>query len=254
MDDTQAVNSVQSDGGGQASQADSATAEQAANSSPEQPEKAKISQDDQNKPDSEGREGEEREGGENGEEQSIPYSRFKEVNDQLKELKSQLDQQKGKAEVADRIKSALDENPQGMDPRLQKANETLRNLGYATREDVQEMLQRERLVSEWRQQMTDLESKYDGSDGGVKFDPESVAKYMEENNIYDPETAFKVMNLDAIVDQKAKDKRKTAYSDKQGTPVHDTGNDMKSLLEEAKKTGDYSKVINAKMPWSRFKS
>lgn len=255
MDNESVVNSVSTDGGESTPQADSAPAEQTAPSVPATSEKTLKPREDNSELGQDEGEGEgEGEGGKDGG-QSVPYERFKEVNDQLKELKAQMEQVSSKAEVADRIRSAIDGgDQQQVNPRLQKANETLRQLGYMTQDDVEGLIKRERLVSEWKQQMNSLEEKYDGSDGGVKFDRDAVAKYMEENSIYDPETAFKVMNLDAIVDQKAKDKRQTAYSDKKGAPVRAMGNDYSALLEEAKKTGDFTKVLNAKMPWSRFKS
>lgn len=223
---------------------DSATVEQTPQDSFEQPEKAETTQD------------ETEDSSLDEESKSVPYERFKEVNEQAKrakELETELAQYKAKAEVLDRLQSSLaPQEPQ--DPVTQQADKKLREMGYVRKEDVDKMvderIQASRVEDAFMNQVQSLEKKYDGKDGLPKFDPVEVAKFMDENPYFkdangypDVEKTFRAMHFDAFTDGTAKQKRGTAYSEKPGKPMSSTETTGKADFEEAQKTGDWTQYL-----------
>lgn len=228
----------------QTTDTDSAAVEQTPQDSFEAPEKAEISQDDTEDSSLE------------EESKTVPYERFKEVNEQAKrarELEAQVAELKAKAEVLDRFEKAFKpEAPK--DPRLEQADKTLRDMGYVRKEDVDKLvedrIQASRVEDAFMSQISELEKKYDGKNGLPKFDPKEVAKFMDENPFYkdangypDVEKTFKAMYLDEFADGTAKQKRGTAFSEKPGKPMSSNSDDFNADFEEAVKTGDFTKHL-----------
>ena len=101
--------------------------------------------------------------------------------------------------------------------------------------------------------MNRLESTYKGEDGMPKFVPEKVAEFMDYqrakgNDISDPETAYKLMNFDSIVDAKAKSQKSSAYSEKQAGGMNEVSDSRRAELEAAKKTGDWTSLLKKRVP------
>lgn len=188
-----------------------------------------------------------------GEEEKVPYSRFKEVNDRLKEAerKSQLlDALKTNPQIAEQFLRESGSAVQA-DPQLVEADKQLKNMGYAKMQDMQTYV-RDEIVKhdaekEFISSMKTLEGKYDGADGSPKFVPENVARYMDDKGINDPEVAYEVMNKDALADVRAKAKKKAVYSERPGQPMSSGDDDYEAKLEEAKRTKDWSKIITPRL-------
>jgi len=184
-------------------------------------------------------------------EQTIPYSRFKEVNDRLKE-----------AEQATRLLQKLQEDPDlaseflrrsGVksdgpeDPQLVQADKTLKEMGYLKVKEAismaEDIVERKIAQREFVQKMLDLEKQYDGTGGAPKFIPEKVAEYMDKKGIPDPETAYEVMHKDELADYRAKQKKRGAYSEKGGQPRSTAGEDPDALLKKAKEGGNWEEYL-----------
>jgi hypothetical protein len=54
--------------------------------------------------------------------------------------------------------------------------------------------------NELRQKFSNAESKYDGKNGYPKFSRNAVTEYMLQNEVYDPERAYLLMNQPSIID------------------------------------------------------
>lgn len=237
------VNAVET-GAEETANTDSATVEQTPQEDLDTPEKAQTTQD--------GNEDSSLE----DESKSVPYERFKEVNEQAKrakELEAELTQLRAKAEVLDRLQKAV--NPEApQDPTIERANKQLQEMGYVRKEDVdklvEERIQASRVEDAFMNQVSSLEKKYDGKDGLPKFDPVEVAKFMDENPYFkdangypDVEKTFRAMHFDAFTDGAAKQKRGTAYSEKPGKPMASSETTGKADFEEAQKTGDWTQYL-----------
>lgn len=182
----------------------------------------------------------------------IPYDRFQEKVQELNQMKEQMAELKAKAEIADRLSQAV--NSQVISPeqqarqrQLDAARKELEAMGYVDETKVDQLVEQKLNAYKWQErfvnQMDQLSKKYTGKDGGPKFEPEEVAKFMDEqmqkgNHITDPEIAFKLMNLDQIAESKAKAQKSSTYSEKPGGPVHAETDERKADLEAAAKTGN----------------
>lgn len=192
--------------------------------------------------------------------QHIPYDRFKEVNSERQYLKTQSEQLQAKVQEYEGLFKTLQERPEiaskffqaapveQVDPRIKQADETLsKQLGYVKTDQVQsmveDMLAQREAQTGFISKIGELEKKYDGSDGMPKFDGRAVAQFMDAEGVTNPETAYQLMNLDALAESraaKAKQKTQGTYSERPGQPMQTAGGDSyKSLLDKAK-SGDSS--------------
>lgn len=217
---------------------ESAPTKQTTDTSKETPEKAKITEE---------------ETAEDEGDEKVPYSRFKEVNDRLKEAERRaqlLDKFKEDPQFAEQFLRESGKSVQ-TDPALAEADKQLRSMGYVKAQElhtiVQDAIMRHDAEKEFISSMKTLEAKFDGSDGSPKFVPEDVARYMDEKGISDPEVAFEVMNKDALADVRAKAKKKSVYSERPGQPMSSGDDDYEAKLEEAKRTGDWTTIIRSRM-------
>jgi len=183
---------------------------------------------------------------------AVPYDRFKEVNDKARDLEQKMAQIE--AERLEREQRAnLSPEQQVQEEQAKKAREALKKLGVITQEDLQQIQQQEAAKNMFISEMNRLESTYKGEDGMPKFVPEKVAEFMDNqrakgNDISDPETAYKLMNFDAIVDAKAKSQKSSAYSEKQAGGMNEVSDARRAELEAAKKTGDWASVLKKRAP------
>lgn len=186
---------------------------------------------------------------------SVPYERFSE---RVNKLKNELKEAKQKAELWDKLQSnpelaestlrLISQNtPKIQDPVLRQADQQLREMGYVPAQDVIKTV--ERLVDqklnmsfaqrEFVGKMQGLEKTYNGQDGNPKFEAQKVAQFMDKTGISDPEQAYKVMYLDNLTDNKAKQKRGTPFTERQGAPMSSNTDVKKADFENAKKSGDW---------------
>lgn len=174
---------------------------------------------------------------------TVPYERFKEKVDAFNQMKEQMAALQAKAEIADRLGQAFNPvNPEDVYKQEQyaRAKQELEQLGYVDKNTIDQLVEEKLNAYKWQerfvQQMDSLSKKYED------FKPEEVAKFMDEqagrgNTITDPELAYKIMNMDKIVDTKAKAQKSSTFSEKPGGPVHEETDKRKSDLAAAAKTG-----------------
>jgi hypothetical protein len=182
----------------------------------------------------------------------IPYERFTEVNEKAKKYEAELAELKAKQEEADRL-AAMTPDEQAQQQQLEVAKETLKKLGFVTKEEQQKIMQEEKAANMFISECNRLEGKYDGKDGMPKFVATEVAEYMDElaksgQFVSDPETAYKLKNLDQIVEIKAKQQRSSTYSEKQQGGMNEVNDTRGSELEAASRTGDFTQFLKKHAP------
>jgi len=183
---------------------------------------------------------------------SIPYDRFAEVNEKAKKYEAELAELKAKQEESERLAS-MTPDEQAQQQQLEVAKETLKKLGFVTKEEQQKMAQEEKAANMFISECNRLEGKYDGSDGMPKFVATEVAGYMDElaktgQFVSDPETAYKLKNLDQIAEAKAKQQRSSTYSEKQQGGMNQVNDTRSSELEAATRTGDFTQFLKKHAP------
>lgn len=182
----------------------------------------------------------------------VPYYRFAEKNEEAKRLKAELAELKAKQEEAQRLAS-MSPDELAQQQQLEVAKETLKKLGFVTREEQQKIMQEEKAANMFISECNRLEGKYDGSDGMPKFVATEVAAYMDElakagQYVSDPETAYKLKNLDQIAEAKAKQQRSSTYSEKQQGGMNQVDDTRSSELEAASRTGDFTQFLKKFAP------
>ena len=183
---------------------------------------------------------------------SIPYDRFAEVNEKAKKYEAELTELKAQQEESKRLAS-MTPDEQAQQQQLEVAKETLKKLGFVTKEEQQKMAQEEKAANMFISECNRLEGKYDGSDGMPKFVATETAAYMDElaktgQFISDPETAYKLKNLDQIAEAKAKQQRSSTYSEKQQGGMNQVNDTRSSELEAATRTGDFTQFLKKHAP------
>jgi len=183
---------------------------------------------------------------------AVPYDRFKEVNDRARELEQKMAQIE--AEKLERERQASYSPEQRVqEEQTAKAKEALRKLGVVTQEDMQQIQRQEAAKNMFISEMNRLESVYNGKDGQPPFKPQEVAEFMDGqrakgNDISDPETAYKLMHFDAIVDAKAKAQKSSAYSEKQAGGIQEVDDQRQSELKAAKEAGNIAGFLKKYAP------
>ena len=89
---------------------------------------------------------------------------------------------------------------QELTPDVKKAVETLKKIGFVTREEQDKKLQQIQDRAFLDAEHVKLENKYDGSDGKPKYVKKDVEKYMQERGIFDSEAAYKLMFEKELLD------------------------------------------------------
>lgn len=182
----------------------------------------------------------------------VPYEVFREKNEKLRAAEAELAEFKAKREEAERL-AAMTPDEQAQQQQLEVAKETLKKLGFVTKEEQQKIMQEEKAANMFISECNRLEGKYDGSDGMPKFVATEVAGYMDElaktgQFISDPETAYKLKNLDQIAEIKAKQQRSSTYSEKQQGGMNQVNDTRGSELEAASRTRDFTQFLKKHAP------
>lgn len=131
--------------------------------------------------------------------QSVPYERFKEVNDVLKEVKQELAELK--TGFASNQTSLTPQVP--VDPAVKAQEDMIKQqfkkvadeLGYVSQDHLRQK-ERDQILE---QTLTTLEKELDGKDGRPKFNRDAVIKHALENNIGDPMKAYKDLNESGLI-------------------------------------------------------
>lgn len=130
-------------------------------------------------------------------EKSVPYSRFREVNEKAK-----------RAEELERRVQELEQNRNQSgegNPQKEQIKEALKpildELGYVSKEALERDKEDEFVKSE----LTRLEGKYDGKDGRPKFDRNDVVKYAMEKRIGDLEAAYQKKHFQELINWHVKE-------------------------------------------------
>jgi hypothetical protein len=134
------------------------------------------------------------------ESKAVPYSRFKEVNEELKGLRGTIEQMNQRMQ-----QPQAPQAPQApVNPEEAQVRQALSQLGYKSadeiRAEMQQTLAQERQNIRVEQQLTGLESKYNGTNGQPKFDRQEVVKFALEKGIGDPEVAYKALKERELMD------------------------------------------------------
>ena len=182
----------------------------------------------------------------------VPYEVFREKNEKLRAAEAELAELRAKQEEAQRL-AAMTPDEQAQQQQLEVAKETLKKLGFVTKEEQQKIMQEEKAANMFISECNRLEGKYDGSDGMPKFVATEVAGYMDElaktgQFISDPETAYKLKNLDQIAEIKAKQQRSSTYSEKQQGGMNQVNDTRGSELEAASRTRDFTQFLKKHAP------
>ena len=121
------------------------------------------------------------------------YSRINNENKELQEkIKSYENTQPNQTQL-----------PESEEQAIREAKEAARKLGLLTKEDIEQYgivtgdsfrtaYQRERAAERLLDTATGLEKTYNGQDGRPAFKAEDMLRYMLDNNIQDPELAYKI--------------------------------------------------------------
>lgn len=118
------------------------------------------------------------------EEQTVPYKRFQEVNEKARRAE---ELEKEVAELKAKVNPPVPEDEQ-----TKAVKETLKNLGFVTREEQESEMRRREEDAQLDKTFTKLESKYDGKDGRPKFSRQEILDYYRESRISsDPEVLYK---------------------------------------------------------------
>jgi len=182
----------------------------------------------------------------------IPYERFAEVNEKAKKYEAELAELRRQQEEAQRLAS-MSPDELAQQQQLEVAKETLKKLGFVTKEEQERILQEEKAANMFISECNRLEGKYDGKDGMPKFVATEIAAYMDElaqqgQYVSDPETAYKLKYLDQIAEAKAKQQRSSTYSEKQQGGMNQVDDTRSSELEAAAKTRDFVQFLKKHAP------
>jgi hypothetical protein len=164
-------------------------------------------------------------------ENHVPYSRFKEVNDKVRDYELKLKELESKVNAP-----ATEQNPQE-----QAVKEQLRQMGFVSKEEVEAELKRRDEDKALQDELSRLEKQYDGKDGRPKFDRSEIVDFAIQKQVGDLETAYQSKYMPQLIDWHVKDAIaksrgiKTETSDGSGSSEAGTTN---GDLKEAIKDGD----------------
>jgi hypothetical protein len=181
----------------------------------------------------------------NEDDRPVPYSRFKEVNERSKQYEAKLQELEGKFSAIDKRVS-----PPQVDAQEQQVKTLLNQYGYLSRDEFQAELdkreQRLREDTQVSQELSRLETRYDGKNGLPKFDRQKVVEFALNRRLADPEVAYKTLYEKEYLNwhiQHAGDKSKgvkTESSDGSGGGTAGPANE--DLMNEAMKGDQQSRL------------
>jgi hypothetical protein len=132
---------------------------------------------------------------------TIPYDRFKEVNDKLGDTSATVEELNRK--IRDLETRTAPQAP-AQDPNLEAAKEQIRALGFITKDEQEQQLKQQNADAQLERELTRLENSFNGEDGSPKFTRKDVIAFAIEQGIPNPEIAFKAMKEKEILDWQIK--------------------------------------------------
>lgn len=168
----------------------------------------------------------------------VPLDELIEVRSSNRELKTTIEELNRKIEsMAPAAAKPI------QDPSLEEAKRQIKELGFVTKEEQEQIAQQAKADAQLEQELTRLESKYTGENGLPKFTRQEVIDYALKNGIADPEAAFKLLKEKDILNyqiQQALTKSKgvkSEVSDGSGsTQSGTTDEDLKQAIRQGDKT------------------
>jgi len=132
------------------------------------------------------------------------YSGFTQKSQAVKEYETEIGELKGKLE-----EQTKPEVPQDEAESIRQAKEAARKigivleddldtLGYVKKDDYVTLYQQQRAGEKILETAQSLSKEIDGTDGRPAFEIEEMLEYMKENNIGDPNLAYRIKNEEAL--------------------------------------------------------
>lgn len=162
----------------------------------------------------------------------VSYDRFKDINDKYKALKEKMDT------IVNNKK-----DPEFEDEDDKEAYNNFKKLWFTNKDDLEieklkmeEQRLKEEEKREFNKEIKTLENKFDGSDGLPKFSKDDVIKRGMENQVYDPQSAYIIMNLNDIINHFVQKEVKTvsskpSFAKQNEANMPDNKDDLKNLSE-----------------------
>lgn len=167
---------------------------------------------------------------------TVPYDRFKEVNDRYRQTEEEL------RSLRDELGQVRSSIPQKQaDPQEEQVKQTLKQYGFVSQDEVNQTVQRIQQDIRTDQELSRLEGKYNGKDGRPKFDRRQVLQFAIQRNIADPEVAYKSLNESALINwhiQQASAKQKGIKTEQSNSTGGPTGGPSSSDLLDQYRQGD----------------
>lgn len=120
---------------------------------------------------------------------TVPYTRFKEVNDKVREYEERI----SKIEQGYKDREVPPSNVTPPDPQAEAAKTILKQYGFMTADEVEAKIRQSKEDEAVQHELARLEQKYDGKNGLPKFERNKVVKFAIDRNLADPEVAYKTM-------------------------------------------------------------
>jgi len=175
-------------------------------------------------------------------EASVPYERFKETNENYKQYKARVEELE--KQIAENKQTHTSPQTQDQNPQAELIKKQLTELGFVTREEQQAELKRQQEDARVQQELSRLETKYDGKDGTPKFSRKNVIDYALKNQIGNIELAYKALHEKELIDWQIKKAVsgssgiKSESSDGSGVSNIGTSNDdLKSQISQGGEAG-----------------
>ena len=150
---------------------------------------------------------------------TVSYERFKDINEKYKALKAE------KEDKMKNIKAPTFENDEE-----KEMHNNFKKMGFVTKDeaDLSSIQAREEQIRQEEQMVFDkevrkLETEFDGTDGLPAFKKEEVVKWGIENQVFDPKSAYIVMNLQTIINHFVKQ----GLTEAKKLPVFGKNNEVK---------------------------
>lgn len=122
---------------------------------------------------------------------TVPYERFKEVNERVKTI-SKLEEK-----IAE-LEGKLTPKPEA-DPQQEQAKQYLKTLGFVSKDDVERELRQREEDHKVEAELSRLEKEWNGTNGRPKFDRKQVIDYCLKNGIGNPEVGFKALKEQDLI-------------------------------------------------------
>lgn len=171
---------------------------------------------------------------------TIPYDRFKEVNDKLGDTSATVEELNRKIRE---LETRTAPQAPAQDPSIEQAKEQIKALGFITKEEQEQSVKQQQADVQLERELSRLENSFSGEDGSPKFSRKEVIAFAIEKGISNPEIAFKAMKEKEILDWQIKQALtkskgiKTESSDGSGSSQTGTTDaDLKEAIRQGDKT------------------